>query len=72
LIGNGCATRNYGITLSKEEDLSLRETLETAVRRIRVWLEMAVSLRGSEPGSRRTSAVGRRRVVKSVAEKTIL
>jgi hypothetical protein len=46
--------------LYKEGQLPLRERLETAVRRVGGWCEMAASLRGREPGGRGTSTVGRR------------
>jgi hypothetical protein len=42
--------------LYKEDQLPLRKSLETAVRR-RVWCGMAVSLRGRETGSRGMSSV---------------
>jgi hypothetical protein len=45
--------------LYKKDQLPLRESLEMAVRRVEGWREMAISLRGREPGSRGTSAVGR-------------
>jgi hypothetical protein len=38
--------------------LSLRETLETAVRGVGCWCEMIASLQGRVPGSRETSFVG--------------
>jgi hypothetical protein len=38
--------------LYSEEQMLLRESLETAVRRVVGWCEMAVSLRGHEPESR--------------------
>jgi hypothetical protein len=41
--------------LYNEEQLRLSRSLETAVRRVGGWCEMAASLRGSEPGSRGTS-----------------
>jgi hypothetical protein len=46
-------------SLCKEGQLPLRESLETAVRRVGGWCEMAASLHGCEPGSRRLSSVGR-------------
>jgi hypothetical protein len=36
------------------------KNLETAVRRVGGWCEMATSLQGCEPGSRGTSTAGRR------------
>jgi hypothetical protein len=48
------------LMLYNEDKLSLRETSETAVRRVGGWCEMAASLRGREPGSREMSTVGRR------------
>jgi hypothetical protein len=36
------------------------KSLETAVKRVGSWCEMAASLRGGEPGSRGTPTVGRR------------
>jgi hypothetical protein len=71
-LSNGCVTRNMEQLLeavssvrsvpmfSNEDQLSLRQSLETAVRRVGGWCEMAASLREIEPGSRRTSTVGRR------------
>jgi hypothetical protein len=38
-----------------DEHLQLGKSLETAVRRVRVWCEIAASLRGREPGSREAS-----------------
>jgi hypothetical protein len=38
--------------LYKEDQLPLRQSLDMAVRRLGVWCEIAVSLRGREPGSR--------------------
>jgi hypothetical protein len=35
-----------------EDELPLRESLETAVRRVGGWREMAASQRGREPGRR--------------------
>jgi hypothetical protein len=45
--------------LYNERQLQLRVSLETAVRRVGGWCEMAASLREREPGCRVTSAVGR-------------
>jgi hypothetical protein len=71
LLGNGCLTRSNGVTvgvvfsvpsvpgLYNEDQLPLRDSLETRVRRVGGWCEMAASLRGLEPGSRGTSTVGR-------------
>jgi hypothetical protein len=42
-----------------EDQRSLRESTETAVRRVGGWCEMAASLRVREPGSRVTFTVGR-------------
>jgi hypothetical protein len=46
--------------LYDEDQLPLQESLESAVRRVGGWCEMAVSLRGRELGSRATSTVGSR------------
>jgi hypothetical protein len=46
--------------LYNEDQLPLRQSLETIVRRVGSWCEMAASLRGREPGSRGTSTVGSR------------
>jgi hypothetical protein len=42
--------------LYKEKQLQLRESLETVVKRVGGWCEMAASLRGREPGIRGISA----------------
>jgi hypothetical protein len=42
------------------DQLPLRQSLETAVRRVGGWCEMAASLRGREPRSGGSSTVGRR------------
>jgi hypothetical protein len=67
LLGNGCVTYDNGVNvgsvifctvfpgLYKEDQLSLRESLETATRKVGCWCEMAASLPGREPGSRVTS-----------------
>jgi hypothetical protein len=44
--------------LYNEDQLPLRESLESAVRSVGGWCEMAASLRGREPGNRGTSTVG--------------
>jgi hypothetical protein len=36
--------------LYNEDQLSLRKSLEMAVRRVGIWYEMAASLQGREPG----------------------
>jgi hypothetical protein len=41
--------------LYNEVQLRLRESAETAVRKVRSWCEMVASLRGREPGRRGTS-----------------
>jgi hypothetical protein len=46
--------------LYNEDQLPLRESPETAVRRVGGWCEMAASLRGREPGRKGTSTVRRR------------
>jgi myo-inositol catabolism protein IolC len=46
--------------LYNEDQLPLWESLETAIRRVEGWREMATSLLGREPVSRGTSIVGRR------------
>jgi hypothetical protein len=46
--------------LYNEDQLSSRDSNETAVRRVGGWCEMAASLRGCERGSTGTSTVGRR------------
>jgi hypothetical protein len=46
--------------LYNEDQLPLRDSLETAVRKVGGWCKMAASLRGREPGSRGMSAVGSR------------
>jgi hypothetical protein len=43
--------------LYNEDQLSLREGPETAVRRVGGWCETAASLRGRDPGGRGTSTV---------------
>jgi hypothetical protein len=69
LLGNGCVTRNNGVTVGigvfcariyDENHLSLRDCLETAGRRVGGWSEMVASLRGREPGRRGTSTLGSR------------
>jgi hypothetical protein len=45
--------------LYNEDQLPLRESLETAARRVGGWCEMAFTLRGHEPGNRGTPTVGR-------------
>jgi hypothetical protein len=50
----------FVLRLYNEDQLPLRVSLETAVRRVGCWCEMAASLRGREPGSRGTSTVGSR------------
>jgi hypothetical protein len=45
--------------LNYEDQLPLRDRLEMAVRKVRGWCEMAVSLRGRDLGSRGTSILGR-------------
>jgi hypothetical protein len=72
LLGNGCVTSNNGVTVGSgvfcsfvqrlydEDQQPLRESPEAAVERVGGWCEMASSLRGREPGSRGTSAVGSR------------
>jgi hypothetical protein len=45
--------------LYKEDQLPLRESPETVVRRVGGWCELAASLRGRDPGSRGISTVGR-------------
>jgi hypothetical protein len=65
LFGNGCVTCNNraavgnGVT-SAEDQVPIQDNLETAVRRIEGFYEMATSLRGREPGSRRVSTVASR------------
>jgi hypothetical protein len=39
------------LRLYKEDQLPLQRSLETAVRRVGGWCEMAASLRGREPGT---------------------
>jgi hypothetical protein len=68
LLGNGCVTRSNGVTVGSgvfvrsvprlyhEDQLSLRESHETAVRRGGGWWGLAVSLRGREPESKGRSA----------------
>jgi hypothetical protein len=51
LLGAAFSARSVP-TLCNEKQLRLRESLETAVRRVGDWCEMAASLRGREPGSR--------------------
>jgi hypothetical protein len=67
LISNGCVTRNNRVAvfsvrsvprLRIEDKLPLRDSLETAVRKVEVWFEMVPSLRGCEPGNRGTSSFG--------------
>jgi hypothetical protein len=65
--GKGCVTCNNGklleavlsvwsvLRLFNEDQLPLQGSLETAVRRVVVWCEMAASLRGLQSGSRGTS-----------------
>jgi hypothetical protein len=53
--------------LNKEDHLSSRESLETTVRRVGYWCEMAASLRGREPRSRGTSTVERRHVTENTS-----
>jgi hypothetical protein len=71
LIGKCCVRRNNGVMLEafsvrfvpklyNEGQLSLRDSLETADRRVGGFCEMTVSLRGRESGSGGTSNVGRR------------
>jgi hypothetical protein len=69
LLGNGCVTRNNVVIiisgvfcevraeLYKEDQMPLRGSHETAVRRVGDWSEMAASLRGIEPGSRGTYTI---------------
>jgi hypothetical protein len=64
LRGNGCVTRNSGIVgigvfcaFRAEDQLPLLQSPETAVKRVGGLCEMAVSLRGRQRGSRRTSTV---------------
>jgi hypothetical protein len=75
LLGNGCVTHNSGVIvgillgqmfavvsvprLYNEGLQSLQEGPETPVRRAGGWCEMAASLGGREPCSRKTSTVGR-------------
>jgi hypothetical protein len=71
LLGNSCVTRNVGVTIGSDvfvrplpglyndDQLPVRDSHETAVGR-EDRREMAASLRGREPGSRGTSAVGSR------------
>jgi hypothetical protein len=40
------------LRLNNEGQLTLRESLETAITSVGGWCEMAASLRGPEPGSR--------------------
>jgi hypothetical protein len=47
------------LRLYDEDQLPSRDNLETAVRGVRGWCEMAVSLPGHELGSRGTFTVGR-------------
>jgi hypothetical protein len=47
-ITNDCADENQ-----------LDRTGQSSVRKVRGWFEMAVSLRGREPGNSETSTVGR-------------
>jgi hypothetical protein len=56
-LADGTVGRNLTLTLITSQS---RQSLETAVRRVRGWCEMAASLRGCEPGSRGTSIVGSR------------
>jgi hypothetical protein len=42
-----------------EDQMPLRKSLETVVRRVGRWCEIAASLQGCEPGSRELSTVGR-------------
>jgi hypothetical protein len=59
--------------LYNEGHLALRESSETAVRRVGDWWEMAVSMRGREPGSREMSTVTLpSSAVKTVTENTTL
>jgi hypothetical protein len=60
LLGNGCITRNSGVTIGSgvfvrsmpirynEDQLPLRKSPEMAVKRVGVWCEMAASLRAEE------------------------
>jgi hypothetical protein len=61
--------------LYNEEKLPLRDSLETAVRRVGGSCELAASLQGREPGSRGISAVGKTLpcgALKTVTEKASL
>jgi hypothetical protein len=68
LLGNGCVTHNNGVTVGSgvscavydKDQLLLQDSLETAVRRVGGWCEMAPSLQGREPGSRGSSTLGKR------------
>jgi hypothetical protein len=71
LQDNDCVTSSNGVileavfsvrsvpTLYNEDNLPLRDSPETAVKRIGIWCEMAASMRGHERGSIGTSTVGR-------------
>jgi hypothetical protein len=62
LLGKGCVTCNSGVTVESdvfcairaEDQLPLQQSLETAVRRVGSWCEMAAILLGRELGSRET------------------
>jgi hypothetical protein len=45
--------------LHDEDQLPSQDSLDTAVRRVKGWCEMSVSLRGHELWSRGTFAIGR-------------
>jgi hypothetical protein len=68
-LGNGCVARNDGVTVESSVFCAVRseahyqmpprDSLETAVRRVRGSCEKVASLRGREAGSRETFTGGR-------------